>query len=144
VEVIYDEKRLPLADLVAAASKSGAADVVFLRDEAARTSLEKASATKIRRTSESPRPAKSDDRKYYLGKTSYRHLPLTPAQAMRVNAELAARRDPARWLTARQLELKKRIDRALEKDRKALDGLEPPESEDGIWAYVELLLKRLP
>jgi len=53
--------------------------------------------------SEAPVRAASDaDQKWYLRQSPFASLPLTPAQAARMNADVAAGRDPSRWLSPRQ------------------------------------------
>lgn len=53
------------------------------------------------------RASPKDDR-YRLRHTTWRSVPMTPAQAARVNADLGAGRSPERWLSPRQLALHER------------------------------------
>ncbi|MEQ9323688.1 MAG: VPGUxxT family thioredoxin-like (seleno)protein, type 2, partial [Polyangiaceae bacterium] len=51
------------------------------------------------------RPASDSDRKYHLGRTRWRYVPLTPWQASRVNAALGRSQDPMKWVSPRQRDL---------------------------------------
>ena len=70
------------------------------------------------------RPAGDDDRKYHLGRSRWRFVPLTPLQASRVNAALGRRGDPTRWVSPRQRAMYQRIASA---DANTLSGLHRPD-----------------
>lgn len=91
----------------------------------------------------SARDAKDSDRKVYLARSELRHLPLTPAQAAKVNAALRFGDRPAPWLSPRQLRLADALRAALSADPHALDGLEAPDDADALPAYDRALRERL-
>ncbi len=87
VEVWFDERQIDHATLVARARQRGCSDEPLAFDPR-----------------EPPRPAKASDQKRHLIGTRYASLPLTRFQQTRVNAALAAGRDPTPWLSPRQRE----------------------------------------
>ncbi len=102
VELEYDEKVVSYAQLLASARERGCAREVFARTsdelEAARAVFGEAA----RLTRRIPRSAPDSDQKRALRATPYAELDLTPRQAMRVNADVAAGRSPTRHLSPRQ------------------------------------------
>lgn len=89
------------------------------------------------------RDAKDSDQLYYIERSPYRYLPLTPLQARRVNGALYGKKDPAAWLSPRQTELLRRIESCLSKDKSALKGLERPSKIDALGAYEKTLRSKL-
>ena len=89
------------------------------------------------------RVAKDSDQLYYLRKTPLRWLPLTPAQAARVNGALAARADAAPWLTQHQRELLEAIVTLGEASDTTLNGLERPRELAALAEYTATLERRL-
>lgn len=88
-------------------------------------------------------PAKPDEFLYHLQRSPLRLAPLTPLQAVRVNAALGLGRDPSRFLSPRQRELARRIESALAKEARALDALTRPSSVDALAEYERQLRERL-
>ncbi|HHH27082.1 MAG TPA: thioredoxin family protein [Polyangiaceae bacterium] len=86
------------------------------------------------------RPASDSDRKYHLGRSRWRYVPLTPWQASRVNAALGRQGDPMKWVSPRQRGLYQRI---AEANSEVLDGLERPDNLRELAAYQRELLARL-
>ena len=95
------------------------------------------------RTDARARDASDSDRKFHLQRSPLRYLPLTPAQAARINSDLAAGRDPRRWLSPRQIELAARIAAESRRDSGVLAGLVPPVAVADLPRYEEQLLARL-
>lgn len=89
------------------------------------------------------READASDRKYYLARSDLRWLPLTPAQAAKVNAALRFDRSPDPWLSPRQRRRAEQIRAALAADPLALEGLAPPRDPAGLSAYDRSLRERL-
>ena len=54
-------------------------------------------------------PIRVKDDKYYLSRTVLKHVPMTPMQAMLINAMLVKKKDLKGMLSPRQLELLKKI-----------------------------------
>lgn len=88
-------------------------------------------------------PAPDSDQKRHLHRSSLRFVPLTAAQAARVNAALAAGTDATRWLSPRQRALAARVAVLLARDPRALDDLAPPERTDRLAPYQRTLEQRL-
>jgi len=86
------------------------------------------------------REASDADRKYYLSKTAWRHMPLTPMQASRVNAALGRGEDPLAWVSPQQRALFKRV---AEAPPQQLVGLAPPESAQKLASYQQALVSHL-
>jgi hypothetical protein len=105
VEVVYDPGDVEYRQLLKEARSRGCADHVFAHDaeqlEAAQRVFGNA-ATRTRTLAES---AAERDQKYYLRRSRFLKLELTPRQAMRVNAALASVENPLRWLSPRQRKL---------------------------------------
>lgn len=57
------------------------------------------------------RPSGRDDR-YRIRRTTWAAVPMTPAQASRVNADVGAGRSPLRWLSPRQRAIHERAEKA--------------------------------
>lgn len=84
--------------------------------------------------------AQPSDQLFALGRSPHRFLPLTPMQATKVNADLRLDRDAERWLSPRQRDLLRRIERALERDADALKPLARPQQVDKLIAYQVQLI----
>ena len=89
------------------------------------------------------RPAKDSDQLYYLERSAYRFLPLTPLQARRVNGALYTKKDAKRWLSPRQLELLKQVESMLSRSPNALDGLKRPRDLAMLDEYQAKVAKRV-
>jgi hypothetical protein len=87
VELRYDGRRLDRELLAKAAKQAG-----FSAETAGKLS-----------------PSPKDD-KYRLRRSLYRFVPMTRAQASKVNAALGRSSDPRRWLSPRQLRLLRRVE----------------------------------
>ena len=87
--------------------------------------------------------APESDQLRHLHFSPLRWLPLTPLQATRVNAALAAHASPDSLLSPRQARLRDAIATALARDPHALDGLERPLERDGLADYQKRLAARL-
>jgi thioredoxin family protein len=143
VEVVYLPDVIPYATLVDRAAGLGVASTAFAADERQLAAARGRLGEHARRTDERARDAAEADRKYHLQRSPLRWLPLTPAQAARINADLAAGHDGQRWLSPRQVELAGRIEAVSRRDSGALAGLAPPTSAAEFPAYEEQLLARL-
>ena len=116
-----------------------------ISDDELRQAAEQAQCSKVDRDrmTGSPRAAADSDKKYFLQRTPFRYLPLTPMQRTKVNAALGTRSDAERWLSPRQKELLSDVRTALDKNAHELNGLTPPDSVQGLAAYENQLRKRL-
>ena len=84
VEVLFDPRVVPYAELVTYARKFDCATHVFTRDDTQHALAKGLVGNAAVRTDELVRRA--DDTKYYLRQSPLRHVPLTPLQAARANA----------------------------------------------------------
>lgn len=90
------------------------------------------------------RDAKLPHRKRHLRKSPIQYLPLTPAQATRVNADIASGNDPDRWLSPGQQKLRRAAERAVAEDLTVFEGLPRcPENLEGLEACEQRLRERL-
>jgi hypothetical protein len=120
VRVTYDESRLSYPALVRAAGEQRCA--VRAGDGGA-----------------AEREAAGDDHLHALAASPLRWLPLTPMQAMRVNAALAAGRDGLEFLSPRQRELARRTSALSPGAARRLAGLARPDDVDALAAYERRL-----
>lgn len=112
VEVVFDPSVVSFADLVARARDAECVAPVFARTEAQKAAaIEIVGAERVKR---SDGEVRTDDDKFRLSKTPLRFVPMTPLQAARVNAALAAREDPRDLLAPSQRRLRKRVEAAPE------------------------------
>ncbi len=74
----------------------------FARDETQWEAARRKLGAQASRSDAPVRAASDADQKWYLRQSPFASLPLTPAQAARMNADVAAGRDPSRWLSPRQ------------------------------------------
>ncbi len=101
VEVEFDPQRISYEDLVKHARKGKSADRVYARSDAQLTTAKNIVGSAASRNSKPIRPSYKDDR-YRLRHTHWRYVPMTPAQATRANAALAAGRDPSSFFSPQQ------------------------------------------
>jgi hypothetical protein len=137
VEVRYRPDVTPYAELLEAAIAHGCADRVWTTTDAQRELASKhAKLTgKVAAFGGVTRPAKESDQLYYLERSPYAHLPLTPLQARRVNGALYLKTEPDRFLSPRQRGLLGAIRARLRSSPDGLEGLERPTTIDGLAAY---------
>lgn len=102
VEVRYDPAKLPYERLLEQARKMQCASRVFARTDA-QTRVATTAGADVKRTDDAIRPDKEP--KYYLSRTPWRAVPMTPTQACRVNAAIGAGASPEEYLSPRQIEL---------------------------------------
>ncbi len=125
--VRFDESKLSYERLLAHAKEHGCTTKVWAATDAHLGAARKVVGDKASLLGEtSIRVAKESDQVYYLRNSPMRYLPITPLQARRVNGAMYLRQDIKPWLSPRQLELLTKIQSALGKNPKALDGLERP------------------
>jgi len=103
VDVWYDGRALSFANLVAEARKVRCASVVFSRTDQQQAACASIKGLDAIRTDDKTRP--DSEPKYYLSKSPYRFVPMTPTQAARINAALHGRRNPDEFLCPSQLAL---------------------------------------
>jgi len=104
VEVRFDPAVLSYEGLLGEAHRRGCSDRVLTHSDAQQRAAAEVFGDRVVRVRAYASPAQESDQKRALLGTPYRALALTPAQAVRVNAAVAAGRSPARWLSPRQRE----------------------------------------
>ena len=103
VEVLFDPKAVSFDALFGKARSMKCADKVFARTDAQLAAARGELGDKAIRSNVDARPDR--DPKYYLAQTTFRHVPMTELQAMRVNAAIPAKKDPKHYLSPGQLRL---------------------------------------
>lgn len=94
-------------------------------------------------TSEGVRSAPASDQLRHLNASPLSRLPLTPLQASRLNAALAAGEDPSLWLSPFQRTLAASVAALAVREPRVFDALERPTRWDRLAAYQDALLARL-
>lgn len=100
VEVTFDPRVVTFESLLAKAQHAKCTAQVFTRTDAQQALAAKAVGASAKRSDDAVR---IDDDKYYLSRTPYRHIPMTPMQAARVNVALDRKQDPTPLLSPRQV-----------------------------------------
>lgn len=133
VALEFDPTVISVTELVRKAQATGCAQRVHASTEQQKTALEQAGISAFL-LEDRVRLAPASDQLRHLSASPLRYLPLTPLQAQRTNAELAARNDGTAWLSPRQVGM-------IEALRKAgkLKGLERPSDLSGLAAYERKL-----
>ncbi len=143
VEVAFRPAALTFRDLLEQAARADAAAFVFASDEAQLDVARRVLRGRARKVDPDTDARVHEQQKPLLKRSHLRYLPLTPMQTMRINADLATNRDPARWLSPRQVRLALLLARGERLNPLLLADLEPPRDLDGIPAYERELLRRL-
>jgi len=104
VDVWFDTRRIDFKTVLDQGKKVRCARRVFARSEQQKKQAMPVVGDAIRMTDRAAKPDKEP--KYYLGKSTYRFVPMTPAQACRVNAALRdAKLNPDDYLSRSQRQL---------------------------------------
>ncbi|MEZ5963783.1 MAG: hypothetical protein R3F56_08050 [Planctomycetota bacterium] len=120
VDVRFDPTVMPFADLLARARRKDCAHIVWTDDAAARAAA---------------RVEPDREPKYRLRGTRWRHVPMTPLQALRANAAAARKDDDGirALLSPRQVALERRIAAAPDLAWPVVVDLPLPEA----WSQVD-------
>lgn len=142
VDVRYRPERLTYARLLDAAREVQCASKVFT------TNGEQAAACKERglacaALTGAPRSAEESDHLHDLRSSPLRYLPLTPLQALRVNAALGNGTQPEIWLAPSQVELASSVSAVAREDADRLEGLERPDEVAALAGYEQRLRRAL-
>lgn len=143
VEVSYVPGVLSYAELLEAALRCDCAARVFAHDDAQLAAARNKLGDRAVRSETRAGEASDSDQKWHLRRSPLRYLPLTPAQAARINADLAVGRDPQAWLSPRQRDLARRIEVAGGDKPGTFAGLEPPHATADLYDYELRLRARL-
>ncbi len=99
VRLRFDPKVVGFAELLSSSHASGAADGVFTADSS-QAAVARRLGVNVQAVG-SWRSSTKDD-KYQLAHTPLRFVPMSPAQATKVNAALGTKRDPLEYLSPKQ------------------------------------------
>jgi hypothetical protein len=121
VEVSFDPSRLDFAALVKKAKEMSCASAVYCTDPARVHGARTIVGDAAKALAQAPRPSTKDD-KYQIRATAFAALPMTEAQASRVNAAVGEGRDPTPYLSPRQCALLDRLSRLDPSRRSILIG----------------------
>ena len=143
VDVLFDSTVISIEDLIAAADKVGCADAVYAHGDAQLVHARSAVGARAGPARQRTRSAPASDQQHALAQSSLRFLPLTPMQSVKANSAAGLHEDTRRCLSPRQMALLAKIEAALQRDSKALDGLTRPDSIDDLAAYADELQERL-
>ncbi|MGB0525216.1 MAG: VPGUxxT family thioredoxin-like (seleno)protein, type 2 [Flammeovirgaceae bacterium] len=109
VQLAYDPNQISFVELTTAASKSKCARMVFT--DSKEKQQEAAQIVGTTRVAKRGTFRKDREPKYHLGRTTWRFVPMTELQKIRVNTALSQRQSPWQYLSARQVALHKYIDK---------------------------------
>ena len=145
VEVRYRPKTLSFEKLLKHAIDRSCDQRVFATSAEQLEVAKKHVGARAERLEQRVRVAKDSDQLYYLRKSYWNYVPLTPLQARKVNAALSRRGSskPEEHCSPRQRALAASIRSALAKDARALDGLARPNEISELDEYELQLRKRL-
>ena len=143
VQVTFSPSQISYEKLLESAQSFDCASKVFAHTDEQLKIARAAVGEKAVRASGAMRDAKASDQKYYLSQTLYRHLPLTSAQATKINAIVKQRKSPEELLSPRQQQLLKSIESAVSSDKSALNGFVFPDDPEQLADYHKKLSLRL-
>lgn len=135
VEVTFDPAVIEFKTLVEKAKGMDCTRTVFARTDAQeKTAKEVVDAKKVTRTDKAIDA--DTQQQYHLAQhPRYHYLPLTAAQATKVNAALADGKSPDEFLTPLQLTTYKRFTKTTDAEAKELFKLTPDRTPVGVIAY---------
>jgi hypothetical protein len=105
VEVLYDSSVVNYEDLVREAKKLKCTGTVFARTDEQEETARKIVKGKVVRTDDKSTPAGQKHQKYHIGKTEFRFIPMTPAQACGINSMLGSKKKADKLLSPGQQKL---------------------------------------
>ncbi len=146
VELGFDPQVVSYADLVRLADGMDCATAVLAHDEEQLRIATERVGDRATMLQGRTRPIANDDAHQFrhLRATPLFHLPLTEAQASKVNAALYADRDPALWLSPRQRAYLERLRAAYDAGHaEDLADLIVPDDPAALAAYQDALNERL-
>ena len=143
VEVIFSPDVIRYQDLLKNAQKMNCASRVFAHTNSQLKIAKDRIGNQAKKINESARDAKDSDQKFALKRTPLQYLPLTPAQATKVNADLRLRKNPERWLSPRQRKLLIAIKKVSKEKPKLLSEISRLEASEELAKYQQSLIEKL-
>ncbi len=107
VKVEYDANRVSLPAIVNEAGKANCADAVYAEDDYDLSQVKK--ETDVNNVKKPGNYRRDGEVKYYLSKSVYKYIPMSPLQQAKVNAALGSNQNPDQYLSPRQLAVGKYI-----------------------------------
>lgn len=135
VQVKFNPNIISFEKLVKAGNQVQCADQVYTNDNQQKTVAEKVLGKNT--TADVNNFRLDNDRKYYLSKTIYRFVPMTPLQAARANALVGRGKSPDEVLSPKQIELAKFIENHTNKNWKNVIGEDLMMAWDQVSAKVQ-------
>jgi copper chaperone CopZ len=139
VEVTFDPAVIDYQKLVEAAKKLDCTHKVFARSDAQAKTAKAVVDEKVVVRSDKEIDAKTQQQYHLSFHPRYHFLPLTAAQATKVNAALANKKSPDEFLSPLQLEIYTRFTKTTEDEGKRVTQLKPDRSPVGVIAYWKKL-----
>lgn len=133
VQVTFDPKVVSYEKLVQEGKKASCADGAYYHNASQQAVAHKILGAKASAAKENFRTDREP--KYYLSKTHYRHVPMTPLQAARANALIGKRQSPEAVLSPRQIATAAFIQKHPQKNWKSCIG----ENFTTAWTRTEAL-----
>ncbi len=143
VQVTFSPSRISYKKLLESAQSLDCASKVFAHTDEQLDIARAAVGDQAARASGAMRDAKASDQKYYLSHSLYRHLPLTPTQATKINAVVKQQKSPEKLLSPRQRQMMELIGSAAKTDKYALSGFTFPDDPNQLADYYKKLTVRL-
>ena len=135
VRVRYNPDQISLSELINAGNKTSCAQGVYLTDTEQGLGLENMAQNRMNQATD----FRADkEAKYYLSKSLYRFIPMTPSQAARANSLIGKNKNIDHLLSGRQLQLLNYIKNNSENSYQSMIG-KPIEKS---WSEVEQFLLR--
>lgn len=138
VEVTFDPAVVEYTKLVEAAKKLDCTHKVFARTDAHLKAAKAVVGDKAVR-SDKDIDAKTQQQYHLAHFPRYHYLPLTAAQATKVNAALANKKSPDEFLSPLQLDIYQRFTKTTDDEAKRIAQLKPDRSPVGVIGYWKKL-----
>jgi len=159
VEVEFDHRRLPYADLVASVASTGGLERIHTHDQMQARLARRTHRDLVKDLTQAAEPVEPAEQFHALRRTPLAHLPLSTVQCTKINAALrtdpssatssgandAASFEPplAHFLSRRQLTELERLRAVLAREPEAFAGWLPPTRTDALWEYRVRFEQRL-
>ncbi len=146
VFVTYHKPTVEFSEIVEKAKEASCANLVYTTSADQKTIAANIVGTKKTMMLEDPEKKKytSDNhQRVGLNNSTYKWLPLTPAQATKVNAAVKNKIDVETWLTPSQIEMHKSIAKFIRQDSMFLHDMKRPEVIAALPDYEAKLLHKL-
>ncbi len=103
VNVFYNPEVIGLDEIIQEGQSTQCADEVYVKDAREKSAAQKVVGKSRVKASESFKMDREP--KYYLSRTVYRYLPMSPIQAVKANALVGQQKDPRHVFSTRQLQV---------------------------------------